>query len=42
MGGAGPFSDDQRKRVLEIADRCPVHRTLNSEIVITTRLEGGR
>ena len=38
----GPLGDDQRKRLLEIADRCPVHRTLNSEIVITTRLEGGR
>lgn len=38
----GPLGDDQRERLLEIADRCPVHRTLNSEIVITTRLEGGR
>lgn len=36
----GPLSDEQRKRLLEIADRCPVHRTLTSEIVITTRLEG--
>ena len=38
----GPLSDDQQKRLLEIADRCPVHRTLTSEIVITTRLEGVR
>jgi uncharacterized OsmC-like protein/pimeloyl-ACP methyl ester carboxylesterase len=28
---------DQRKRVLEIADKCPVHRTLTSEIRIVTR-----
>ena len=38
----GPLSDEQQKRLLEIADRCPVHRTLTSEIVITTRLEGAR
>jgi putative redox protein len=36
----GALSDEQKKRLLEIADRCPVHRTLTSEIVITTRLEG--
>lgn len=36
----GPLSDEQKNRLLEIADRCPVHRTLTSEIVITTRLEG--
>jgi uncharacterized OsmC-like protein/fermentation-respiration switch protein FrsA (DUF1100 family) len=28
---------DQRKRILEIADKCPVHRTLTSEIRILTR-----
>jgi len=38
----GPLSDEQQKRLLEIADRCPVHRTLTSKIVITTRLEGAR
>jgi putative redox protein len=27
-----------RARLLEIADRCPVHRTLHSEIRITTAL----
>jgi len=32
----GDLDDDQRKRLLEIADRCPVHRTLHSEIVIDT------
>jgi len=34
----GPLSADQRERLLEIANRCPVHRTLVSEIDIRTRL----
>ncbi len=34
----GPLDDAQRQRLLEIADKCPVHRTLRSEIVIATRL----
>jgi uncharacterized OsmC-like protein len=34
----GALTDDQRTRLLEIADRCPVHRTLVSEINIRTRL----
>ena len=34
----GPLSDEQRTRLLEIANRCPVHRTLSSKIVIETRL----
>lgn len=29
----------QRQRLLEIANKCPVHRTLTSEIHIPTRLE---
>ena len=33
----GALDDDQRKRLLEIADKCPVHRTLTSEIDIRTR-----
>ncbi len=36
----GPLSEEQRKRLLEIAQRCPVHRTLTSEINIQTRLVG--
>jgi putative redox protein len=32
----GPLDVDQRTRLLEIADRCPVHRTLTAEIVINT------
>ena len=34
----GPLDEDQRARLLAIADKCPVHRTLMSEIVIRTRL----
>jgi len=30
----GDLSPEQRERILEIADRCPVHRTLHSEIKI--------
>jgi putative redox protein len=32
----GALSADERKRLLEIADKCPVHRTLESEIEIRT------
>ena len=32
----GALSADERKRLLEIADKCPVHRTLKSEIEIST------
>ena len=34
----GDLSDDQRHRLLEIANICPVHRTLVSEVQILTRL----
>jgi len=34
----GPLTDQQRQRLLEIANKCPVHRTLTSEIMIPTRL----
>ena len=33
----GKLDEQQQKRLLEIADRCPVHRTLKSEINIQTR-----
>ena len=36
----GALDDVQRSRLLEIANKCPVHRTLTSEIVIRTRLLG--
>ena len=32
----GNLSSEERARLIEIADRCPVHRTLHSEVVITT------
>ncbi len=32
----GKLSDVQRKRLLEIADRCPVHQTLHSEVMVLT------
>jgi putative redox protein len=34
----GPLQDDQRARLLDIANKCPVHRTLTSKIDIQTRL----
>lgn len=33
---AGDLDEEQRKRLLEIADKCPVHRMLTSEIDIRT------
>ena len=35
----GDLSDAERKRLLEIADRCPVHRTLHSEVSIISELK---
>jgi putative redox protein len=35
---AGGLDETQRARMLEIANRCPVHRTLHSEVWIPTRL----
>ena len=34
----GDLSEAERQRLLEIADRCPVHRTLHSELLVNTRL----
>lgn len=34
----GNLTDEERNRLLEIADKCPVHRTLHSEVVIKTTL----
>ena len=36
---SGPLDADQRRRLLEIADRCPVHRTLHAEVDVRTTLE---
>ena len=35
---AGELTTEQRTKVLEIADKCPVHRTLTSKISIRTTL----
>tara|TARA_R110001592_G_scaffold692_2_gene3786 strand:- start:4108 stop:5337 length:1230 start_codon:yes stop_codon:yes gene_type:complete len=34
----GDLSDEQKAKLLEIADKCPVHKTLHSEIVEESRL----
>jgi len=34
----GTLDAEQRARLLEIADKCPVHRTLTSEMSIKSRL----
>ncbi len=35
----GDLSDEQRRKLLDIADRCPVHKTLHNEVDIKTRLD---
>lgn len=35
----GDLTDKERTRLLEIADRCPVHRTLEGEIKVRSELE---
>ena len=34
----GNLSEEQQARLMEIADRCPIHRTLVSELQLFTRL----
>jgi putative redox protein len=34
----GDLDDDQRQQLLHIAERCPVHQTLKSEVDIATSL----
>jgi putative redox protein len=36
----GPLDDEARTKLLEIAEKCPVHRTLHSEVLVETRLKG--
>jgi len=35
----GELNDEQRQRLLEIAERCPVHKTLHSEVDIISTLK---
>ena len=35
---AGPLTEEQRSRLRQIAERCPVRRTLESEIEIRSRV----
>jgi putative redox protein len=35
---AGRLTQEQRRKLLEIAEKCPVHRTLVSEIHIRSRV----
>jgi putative redox protein len=37
----GDLDDAQRARMVEIADRCPVHRTLHSQTLVETHLVAG-
>ncbi|BCR03174.1 osmotically inducible protein C [Desulfuromonas versatilis] len=34
----GNLDEEQRQRLLEIAEKCPVHRTLHAEVLIDTKL----
>jgi putative redox protein len=34
----GDLTDAQKNRMLEIANRCPVHRTLHGEIKVRSKL----
>jgi putative redox protein len=36
----GPLDEKQRSRLLEVADMCPVHRTLNTEVLVENSLVG--
>ena len=35
---SGDLTEEQRARMIQIADKCPVHRTLEGEIVIETSM----
>jgi len=37
----GDLSEEQRQRLMDIADKCPLHRTLTSQIEIRTRQTAG-
>ena len=35
----GPLSEEQRSRLVQIANACPIHKVLTGEVRIATRLE---
>lgn len=37
----GDLDEAQQQKLLEIANKCPVHRTLHGEVTVPTRLEPG-
>ena len=37
---SSPLDEAQRHRLLEIAEKCPVHRTLHSEVSVVSQLVG--
>jgi uncharacterized OsmC-like protein/alpha-beta hydrolase superfamily lysophospholipase len=38
---SGTLDEDQRTRLMEIADRCPIHRAITGEVKIRTTMEDG-
>ena len=38
IGLVGPLDEEQRQRLLQIANMCPVHRTLHAEVHVTSTL----
>ena len=36
----GTLDEEQRRRLLEVADMCPVHRTLKAEVLVENSLVG--
>jgi putative redox protein len=36
----GNLTPEQKQKLLEIAEKCPVHRTLSSPITIVSKLAG--
>ncbi len=36
----GPLDDEQRARLMQIADKCPVHKTLHAEVDVNSTLRG--
>ncbi|MNY69341.1 hypothetical protein D3C86_2072660 [compost metagenome] len=37
---SGPLSEEQRTRLLEVANACPIHKVLSGEIIIASKLVG--